>query len=83
MMNDDFFATCASKYINETWIFIYNRSWLECEEFILPDWSPPDVPFQLGHAGRRLSNDNDDDDENKLPVIKQLEVCSAVASAKN
>ena len=44
MMNDDFFATCASKYINETWIFIYNRSWLECKEFILPDWSPPDDP---------------------------------------
>ena len=42
-----------------------------------------DPMIQQGHAGRRLSNDNDDDDENKLPAIKQLAVCSAVASAKN
>ena len=51
---------------------------MECEELILPDWSPPDDPARLWP-----SNDNDAGDENKLPAIKQLAVCSAVASAKN
>ena len=38
---------------------------MECEEFILPDWSPPDDPARvLAAEGRRNpSDDNDDDDD--------------------
>ena len=38
---------------------------MECEEFILPDWSPSDDPARvLAAEGRRNpSNDNDDGDD--------------------
>ena len=62
------------------YLYIIGAGWNARNLFSLTGHHPT---FELGHAGRRLSNDNDDDDENKLPVIKQLAVCSAVASAKN
>ena len=29
---------------------------MECEEFILPDWSPPDIPIQSERAKRASSS---------------------------
>ena len=35
---------------------------MECEEFFLPDWSPPDDPAQaLPAEGRHVPSDDDDD----------------------
>ena len=36
---------------------------MECEEFFLPDWSPPDDPAQaLPAEGQHVPSDDDDDD---------------------
>ena len=42
---------------------------MECEEFILPDWSPPDDPAR---PGRLWPSDDYDDCENLIMPVHEL-----------